>query len=553
VVQTIQICRKIGSITAAILFLGGTPASAILADSKDIDAYAEAWVADVANDDATAASKYLTLLRDNPSDSAIADGLWQSAIRAGDRGKAIRAARTLELQGGADEATLLLFGDALQKRDWKGAEASLKALADGNNYSFALPLLRSWLNLAQGKAHGFSSEPESPLLRFYSADQSSYLNLSAGNLTAAKSTLSGFLNSTTSYSLDLRLRAAPVFAAAGDTEFAAKLVNNIIPSDISQRLTTKRQKKSFSRLRPEEGVAALYIRLSAALIEQKAPEKGLIMAQIGRWLAPDNDAAKLVLADALDIDGARASARSVRADIKDTSPYWARASIAETERLSKDGRHAEAVALAQRILAQRNSASFAVLLGHAQELAGDFAAARATFAKLVNSGEASRIAPQTLAEYYLKLATVTEKQGNWTGARALLEKGQALNPQNAFIANYLGYSLLERGEELDKALAMLRRAYRLAPASVAITDSLGWAYYLTGDFRNAIFYLEKAAQKSGNDLVINEHLGDAYWQFGRKVEARYAWRVALLLAKGADAKRLNDKVTLGLSSVARTN
>ncbi len=552
-VQITRICKSFSGLAAIAALSAATPASAILADSGNIEAYAEAWVADLSDEDAKAASKYYALLRENPSDPAIADGLWESSIRAGERSKAIRAARTLELQGGANEATLLLFGDALQKKDWKGAEASLAALADGNNYSFVLPLFKSWVNVAQGKAHAFPSEPENSLLRFYSADQTAYLNLAAGDISKAKSSLSDFLNLETSYSLDLRLRAAPILAAAGEGDFAGRLVDGIIPTDIAQNLTAKRQPNGLSKLRPEEGVAALYTRLASALIEQEAPEKGLAMARIAQWLAPKNDAAKIVLARALDIDGAKGGAHLVRAAIGGKSPYWARASIAEIQRLSADGQHAEAISLAQRILAQRNSADFAALLGQTQEAAGQLEAARATFARLVKSGETARIGAGRLSEYYLQLATVTKKQGNWRAARALLEKGQALNPQNAYISNYLGYSLLERGEELNKALEMLRRAHRLAPESMAITDSLGWGYYLTGNFKNAIYYLEKAAKGSGNDLTINEHLGDAYWQYGRRVEARYAWRVASLLAKGADATRLSEKISLGLSGASRQN
>jgi Flp pilus assembly protein TadD len=91
------------------------------------------------------------------------------------------------------------------------------------------------------------------------------------------------------------------------------------------------------------------------------------------------------------------------------------------------------------------------------------------------------------------------------------------------------------------------RAHELSPQSAAITDSLGWGHYLQGDLDKALPLLESAAQAAENDVAINEHLGDAYWKVGRKVEARYAWRAASLQAEGDAGKRLAAKIDFGWS------
>jgi len=49
------------------------------------------------------------------------------------------------------------------------------------------------------------------------------------------------------------------------------------------------------------------------------------------------------------------------------------------------------------------------------------------------------------------------------------------------------------------------------------------------------------------DPTINEHLGDAYWTVGRKYEARYAWKTAILFADDEDTNRLATKIDLGLT------
>jgi Flp pilus assembly protein TadD len=132
-------------------------------------------------------------------------------------------------------------------------------------------------------------------------------------------------------------------------------------------------------------------------------------------------------------------------------------------------------------------------------------------------------------------------------AKLKLHEGKALDPNNAYILNYLGFGMLERSEELDKALKFIKNAYLLAPDSAAIADSLGWAYFLNEDYPNAVSYLEKAALKLTNDVTINEHLGDAYWRSGLRVDARYAWKKAAYQADDLGAvHRLQQKIDVGL-------
>jgi Flp pilus assembly protein TadD len=99
------------------------------------------------------------------------------------------------------------------------------------------------------------------------------------------------------------------------------------------------------------------------------------------------------------------------------------------------------------------------------------------------------------------------------------------------VLNYLGYAQLDRGEEIEASERLIREALRLAPDSAAITDSLGWALYKTGRLDEAIPVLERAAKGEPADVEINEHLGDAYYAAGRRIEARFAWSAALIHAK----------------------
>lgn len=87
------------------------------------------------------------------------------------------------------------------------------------------------------------------------------------------------------------------------------------------------------------------------------------------------------------------------------------------------------------------------------------------------------------------------------------------------------------GAKISKRPKLILRASQLRPKDSAILDySLGWVYYVRGNLPKAIETLERAVQGQPDEPTINEHLGDAYWAAGRRIDARYAWRAALLSA-----------------------
>ena len=104
-------------------------------------------------------------------------------------------------------------------------------------------------------------------------------------------------------------------------------------------------------------------------------------------------------------------------------------------------------------------------------------------------------------------------------------------PDQPLILNFLGYAKLERGEDLDAAEAMIRKASELAPDDASITDSLGWAQFKRGKVDEAIETLQRAATKDPAQAEIHEHLGDALFTLGP------ALRGALRLERGADHRR----------------
>jgi len=101
------------------------------------------------------------------------------------------------------------------------------------------------------------------------------------------------------------------------------------------------------------------------------------------------------------------------------------------------------------------------------------------------------------------------------------------DPENAAVLNYLGYMLADRGQKLDEALIMIKKAVDLEPANGAYLDSLGWAYFKLGKYEQAEDNLTKASQHMGADPTVQEHLGDLYQKTGRLKLAAAHWERAI--------------------------
>jgi tetratricopeptide (TPR) repeat protein len=102
------------------------------------------------------------------------------------------------------------------------------------------------------------------------------------------------------------------------------------------------------------------------------------------------------------------------------------------------------------------------------------------------------------------------------------------DPDDTALNNDLGYSWVDAGVNVDRAIDMIRKAVADEPLRAAYLDSLGWAYYKTGDFDRACGYLGRAIRmREGQESVIFDHLGDATFRSGDREAARQHWQKAL--------------------------
>ncbi|MFZ1738766.1 tetratricopeptide repeat protein, partial [Sphingorhabdus sp.] len=304
--------------------------------------------------------------------------------------------------------------------------------------------------------------------------------------------------------------------------------------------------KSGKGLSPETAIAALFGRLSAQLRSQDAENDALYFARLGQWIAPEDAAARITLARALDDVGASAKAQPLLASIPADSLHWRAAVLQQARMLSAAGDPANALRLTNDAVAKApDSIELRLQLAQLHEEQSDFAAAEASYRTL---NETIKASPRQKAVFKMLLAQLFDRQDKWAEAKVELEAAMVLDPQNPQLLNFLGYSLLERRQEIKRGFELVSRAHTLVPDSPEIADSLGWGYFLANDVENAIPLLESAVQGSLNDVTINEHLGDAYWHAGRKIDARYAWRAAALQAEDKVVERLESKLAIGLTA-----
>jgi tetratricopeptide (TPR) repeat protein len=122
-------------------------------------------------------------------------------------------------------------------------------------------------------------------------------------------------------------------------------------------------------------------------------------------------------------------------------------------------------------------------------------------------------------------ALTAEKLGDLPGAEQDMRRILANDPDNIRTMNALGYTLADKTDRYDEALAYISSAYEKNPDDPAIIDSMGWVQYRLGHLDMARQYLQSAWDMTG-DSEIGAHLGEVMWQQGDREAARKIWEKA---------------------------
>jgi tetratricopeptide (TPR) repeat protein len=154
------------------------------------------------------------------------------------------------------------------------------------------------------------------------------------------------------------------------------------------------------------------------------------------------------------------------------------------------------------------------------------------------------------AELLYRRGTSYERLKDYKNSDKDLLKSLEINPDDAYVLNYLAYSWLEREYKIDISLQMLEKAYAQKSNDAYIIDSIGWAYYLIKDYVKAENFLKRAVELMPEDPTVNDHYGDILWKLDRKIQARYFWKSVLNLEEieAHMKKNIGDKLIKGLNN-----
>jgi Flp pilus assembly protein TadD len=229
-----------------------------------------------------------------------------------------------------------------------------------------------------------------------------------------------------------------------------------------------------------------------------------------------------------------------------TSPLKRNAQIQLATNLDTVDRSEDAIKILKDVIAQEPKDIEAVMaLGNIERGRKKFADCSTTYSRGIEAMPAAAEKNAWVTYYYRGICEERSKQ--WNKAEADMRKALELQPEQPHVLNYLGYSWIDQGVNLDEGMKMIKRAVEQRPDDGYIVDSLGWAYYRIGNFEDAVKHLERAIDLKPEDPTINDHLGDAYWRVGRTLEAKFQWAHARDLKPEPDElPKIEAKINNGL-------
>jgi tetratricopeptide (TPR) repeat protein len=534
------------------LLASAAPAGAVVTETTALDAYVRARAAETSAPLPDAARAYAAALALAPANDVLAARALRTGLWAGDEALATRAAALVDKAGKLNaEGRLLLVAEAVKARRWPAATAQIDRIAADDIFGFMAPVLRAWVVQASAKGDPLALLADGPdrssPLAAYAPEQRALLLVARGDRPGALAALQPLFARQDSRTDRLRILLAGLLDARGWRSDALELLQGDSEAILAARARLAAGRKLAAEApAASRGIADFLLRLSADLAAQDVPDLALSFARIATFLVPSDSEGWLAAADLLAAKSQHDAALAALAHVAPDDPYARRATDRRFAFLAASGR--EEIALAEaRAAAQKDpSVESWTRLGDLLIQARRFDDAAETFGRALAVASGEDPANPKWVLWLLRGSALTQA-GKWPEAKAALQQAYTLAPQQPMVLNFLGYSQLERRENMAEATRLIEEASRRQPDDAAITDSLGWAYYVGGDVPKAIGLLERAAKGQPADPAINEHLGDAYFTAGRRLEARYAWRAALVYADAKAAERLRAKIDGGLT------
>lgn len=530
--------------------------------------YLAARVAHLRQDLNTAADYYIKSINLGADNQEIIGRAYVLLTSEGRIDEAAKYAKIAQEKGDKNNFIhFVIMTDEMQKKQYDEALANIQNVQDKIYQESILPLFEAWIYAGEGKQTEALQILEklkkdkslTSLYYMHSGMLNDYFD-NAENAQKAFDTVVNNENLELSYrSLQIisnfyirngkKADAAALVKKYYDKNFQAKML-----LDLYQNINNSNPDETLKLIdSPQKGEAEALFNIGT-IFRGYHSDISQIFTSLALYLNPQHDVALIAMADLLENNQRYDEAIDEYAKISPQSPiyFMAQLKIASIYMLQEDNQQA-LLKLEELLKLYPDNYQILFNLGEVNRVIGRPKEAIRYYHKALRT--VPEAAQQDWTVYYA-LGIAYERNGQWNKAEKALQKALEISNRHPFVLNYLGYGWLQHNENSNEALYMIFEAYRQNPEDGHIMDSLGWALYRMGKYEDSIKVLERAAEYLPGNAIVCDHLGDAYWQVGRKDEARFQWQHALILKE--DAEELNKdiirkKIDKGLPAPAIIN
>jgi tetratricopeptide (TPR) repeat protein len=507
-------------------------------------------------DVAAAASYYRAALRADPGNNELLGRTFLAVLANGEVDEAVRLAeRVLQIDKNDRIARLVLGVRAIKQKKYPVARRELARSISGPITDLAATLLSAWTMANPSEA----KQATDSIDKLAGADwYAIFKELHAAlilDVAGQKKDAAKHIERT--YKLDpTALRVVQSYGSflsrQGNTADAVKVFaafDEALPRHplIVEAMNELKAGKRLPLMvdTPQAGAAEALYGLGAALGQHGGEGLGLIYLQLSLYLAPSHPLALLSLGDLYEAMKKPDLANQIYERVPASSPLHRNAQIQLALNLDSLDRADEAKASLEKLIAANPTDLEAIMaLGNILRGRKQFAECADVYSKGIDTiGKPEK---SNWVIYYFG-GICFERAKQWPKAEADFKRSLDLFPDQPHVLNYLGYSWIDQGINLDEGMRMIKRAVEQRADDGYIVDSLGWAYYRLGNIEEAVKQLERAIELKPEDPTINDHLGDAYWRVGRELEARFQWSHARdLKPEPDDLAKIEAKLKSGL-------
>lgn len=510
--------------------------------------------------DFDAASTYLSrAIEDDLENPELLNGLISVQVSLGDIGAAKISSDNLDLLGVQTQlSNMVKIAIQLRNRDFDNAKQQIE------NEQGINPLLdkivTGWAFADEGNFENaetiFDEIGKGSSLAQFSQMQKASMLAAYGRYESALNTIENLEKNSNRISIDARALKVQLLLKLDNkeeaTEYFSKIFGDGVNSDAANlRMQVEDHPNAYSieeSLSLEAGIAYAFYAIADILKDDADPNTALLYVRLAQYLNENSQKAILLAADLLEQMGQYDLAVAEYAKISPSSSYFLSSELGRVGAL-RDGGKTEAALEVLYYLSREFSD-----IGIVHNSLGDFLRREERYSE-------AKIAYDRAVDIYRENNNVSwvvlyargithERLQEWDKAESDFRNALTINPDQANVLNYLGYSLIDRGEKLDEAMTMIEKAVSLQPESGYIVDSLAWGLFKLGQYETAIPHMEKAAELMPVDPIVTDHLGDLYWAVGRQLEAKFQWRRALSFdPELKDATRIREKLRIGLDRV----